>query len=151
MRYRMRFGVRARLAGLALGLLAVPFALLLLLVSGRWDRLLELHQGAIEGLHDVALSHGAFVAVLNLISTIGSAWLYLPLFTALSIWLAAQCLRRWRRSWSSPWPRARSSTHTRRVPSIAPGPSCPNLSLMPGVTASPAARRRTRPSRPASS
>jgi undecaprenyl-diphosphatase len=94
MRYRMRFGVRAKLAGLALGLLAVPFALLLLLVSGRWDPLLDLDQGAIEGLHGVALGHGAFVAVLNLISTIGSAWLYLPLFTALSIWLSAQGLRR---------------------------------------------------------
>lgn len=94
MRDRMGFGIRAKLAGLGLVLLAVPFALLLLLVRGDWDPLVDLDQGAVEGLHVVALEHGAFVTILKVVSTIGSAWLYLPLFTALAIWLSARGRRR---------------------------------------------------------
>ena len=123
--------VRAKLAGLALGLLAVPFALLLLLVSGRWDPLLDLDQGAIEGLHGVALSHGAFVAVLNLISTIGSAWLYLPLFTALSIWLAAQGLRRLA-AFVVVTVAREPMLNSLAKRAIGPGPSSPNRSLTQG-------------------
>ena len=144
--------VRAKLAGLALGLLAVPFALLLLLVSGRWDPLLDLDQGAIEGLHGVALSHGAFVAVLNLISTIGSAWLYLPLFTALSIWLAAQGLRRLAAFVVVTVAREpMSSTRSRSVPSIASRPVLPEPVAHAGGSSHPERpcaerdRRRRRP------
>jgi membrane-associated phospholipid phosphatase len=94
MRYRMGFGTRATLAGLALVLMALPFALLLLLVGARWDPLVDLDLGASDGLHGVALEDGAFVTTLKVISTIGSARIYLPLFTALAIWLAARGPRR---------------------------------------------------------
>jgi undecaprenyl-diphosphatase len=90
----LRFGIRAALAGLALVLVALPFGLLLLLVRGRWDPLLDIDQGASTGLHAFALRHDAFVTVLKVLSTIGSAAVYVPLFTALTIWLFVRGRRR---------------------------------------------------------
>ena len=66
----------------------------MLLVRGRWDPLLDVDQGASSGLHGFALEHGAFVTALKWISTIGSAFIYVPLFTALTLWLLAHRLRR---------------------------------------------------------
>lgn len=94
MHSQLRFGIRAALAGLALTLVALPFGLLLLLVRGRWDPLLDLDLGASAGLHAFALRHDAFVTVLKLVSTIGSAFVYVPLFTALAVWLFVRGLRR---------------------------------------------------------
>ena len=90
----LRFGIRAALAGLALALVALPFGLLLLLVRDRWDPLLDLDQGVSDGLHEVALQHDAFVTAMKAISTIGSAVVYVPLFTALTIWLFVRGLHR---------------------------------------------------------
>ena len=39
-----------------------PFILLLPLVRGRWDPLLDIDQGVITELHDVALRHDEFVS-----------------------------------------------------------------------------------------
>jgi undecaprenyl-diphosphatase len=94
MHARLRFGIRATLAGLALVLVALPFGALLLLVRSRWDPLLDLDQGAGTGLHAFALRHHAFVTVLDVISTAGSAIVYVPLFAALTIWLYVRGLRR---------------------------------------------------------
>jgi membrane-associated phospholipid phosphatase len=90
----LRFGIRAAAAGLALTLVTLPFGLLLLLVRGRWDPLLDLDQGASDALHGFALDHDGFVTVLKVISTIGSAYVYVPLFTAVAIWLFTRGLRR---------------------------------------------------------
>src|SRR4051794_9059062 len=90
----LRFGIRATLAGLALALVAVPFGLLVLLVRGRWDPLLDVDQGASTGLHEFALRHDAFVDVLQGISTLGSAVVYTPLFAALTVWLFVRGRRR---------------------------------------------------------
>src|SRR3954463_14987239 len=90
----VRFGARAALAALALGLVALPFGLLLLLVRDRWDPLLDLDQGASDGLHGFALHHDWFVTVLKGISTVGSAIVYWPLFAALAVWLLARGLPR---------------------------------------------------------
>jgi undecaprenyl-diphosphatase len=90
----LRFGLRSALAALALALVALPFGLLLLLVRDRWDPLLDLDQGASDALHRVAVRDDAFVAVLKAISTVGSAVVYWPLFTALAIWLLTRGLYR---------------------------------------------------------
>lgn len=82
-----RFGARALVAGLALALVAVPFGLLLLLVQGKWHPLLELDDGARDGLHGFAVGHAGFVAAMQGLSTAGSTLVYLALFAAVAGWL----------------------------------------------------------------
>jgi membrane-associated phospholipid phosphatase len=60
---------------------------LVLLVRSGWDPLLDLDQNASAGLHQFALEHDTFVTVQKSISAIGSARVYTPLFTVLTIWL----------------------------------------------------------------
>jgi membrane-associated phospholipid phosphatase len=86
-----RFGARAVFAALAIVLVAVPFGLLLFLVEARWPPLSEVDAGARDDLHTVALHHHGLVTALKLLSTIGSAVVYVPLFAAVAAWLA------WRR------------------------------------------------------
>jgi membrane-associated phospholipid phosphatase len=89
-----RFGARALLAGLAIALVAVPFSLLLFLVQDRWPPLAEVDDGARDALHEVAVDHGAFVTAMKTLSTIGSAPVYLALFTLVAAWLTARRLPR---------------------------------------------------------
>jgi membrane-associated phospholipid phosphatase len=86
-----RFGARAVFAGLAIALVAVPFGLLLFLVEDRWSPLSRVDGGARDDLHAVAVQHDALVTALKVLSTIGSAVVYFPLFGAVAAWLA------WRR------------------------------------------------------
>jgi membrane-associated phospholipid phosphatase len=86
-----RFGARAVWAGVALALVAVPFALLLFLVEDRWRPLLRVDDGARDGLHRYALDHHALVTAAKTLSTIGSAAVYLVVFAAVAGWLV------WRR------------------------------------------------------
>jgi membrane-associated phospholipid phosphatase len=74
------FGARRALAALALGLLAVPFGLLLLFVEDKWPPLLRVDEGARDGLHAFALQHPGFVVVMQTLTTIGRWWIYLPVF-----------------------------------------------------------------------
>ncbi len=57
------------------------FGLLLLLVETGWPPLSELDRSTSESLHDVAVQHAWLVTVMKVISTIGSARVYVPLFT----------------------------------------------------------------------
>src|SRR4051812_31396802 len=86
-----RFGVRAVVAAAALALVAVPFGLLLFLVQDKWDPLLDVDDGARDGMHTLAVDNPWLVDFLKGISLVGSVWGYVPLFTAVAIWLA------WRR------------------------------------------------------
>jgi membrane-associated phospholipid phosphatase len=86
-----RFGARALFAGLAIVLVAVPFGLLLFLVEDRWSPLARLDSGARDDLHAVAVANDGLVTALEVLSTIGSAVVYFPLFAAVAAWLA------WRR------------------------------------------------------
>jgi membrane-associated phospholipid phosphatase len=88
-----RFGARALLAGLALLLVAVPFGLLLFLVEDKWPPLLDVDADARDSLHGVAVDHTGFVTALRVLSTIGSAVVYVPLFALVAVLL----LRRHRR------------------------------------------------------
>jgi len=72
-RQGQRAGARAMLAAVALVLVAVPFALTLLLVQNRWAPLLRVDQGARDSLHSYAVTHAGFVATMQLISDSGSA------------------------------------------------------------------------------
>ena len=86
-----RFGARAVFAGAALLLVAVPFGLLLFLVEDSWRPLVRMDGGARDDLHALALRSDGLVSALKLLSTIGSAFVYVPLFAAVAAWLA------WRR------------------------------------------------------
>ena len=83
-----RFGARAVFAGAALLLVAVPFGLLLFLVEDSWRPLVRMDGGARDDLHAVALHHDGLVGALKVLSTIGSAVVYIPLFAAVAAWLA---------------------------------------------------------------
>jgi undecaprenyl-diphosphatase len=83
-----RFGARAVLALVALGLVAVLFGLLLFLVQSSWDPLLDVDEGARDELHGYAAGHPAFVTAMKVVSTAGSAPVYLVAFAALAAWLA---------------------------------------------------------------
>jgi undecaprenyl-diphosphatase len=75
-------------AGAALLLVAVPFGLLLFLVEDSWRPLVRIDGGARDDLHAVALRHDGLVSALKVLSTIGSAAVYIPLFAAVAAWLA---------------------------------------------------------------
>jgi undecaprenyl-diphosphatase len=89
-----RFGARALVAGAALLLVAVPFALLLFLVQDKWDPLLDVDEGARDELHSVAVGHAWLVSALKVLSAIGSAWVYVPLFALVALWLVRRGLPR---------------------------------------------------------
>jgi len=89
-----RFGERAVLAGVAIGLVAVPFGLLLFVVESRWPPLVRIDHGARDALYAVAVDEPAFVTAMKLISTVGSARVYVPLFAVLAAWLAWRGLGR---------------------------------------------------------
>lgn len=86
-----RFGARALLAMAAIALLAVPFSLLLFLVQDKWRPLLSVDAGGRDSLHRYALHHEWFVTVMKTLSTIGSAPVYIVVFTLVAAWLV------WRR------------------------------------------------------
>lgn len=87
----VRFGARALFAGLAIVLVAVPFGLLLFLVENRWSPLSTVDGDARDELHTLAMQHDALVSGMKVLSTVGSALVYVPLFAAVAAWLA------WRR------------------------------------------------------
>lgn len=82
-----RFGARAVLAGAALALVAVPFALMLLLVEDSWPPLLRVDVGARDGLHGYAFTHAGFVAAMQLISDSGSAPAWVVVLAVVTVWL----------------------------------------------------------------
>lgn len=86
-----RFGARSVLALVALTVAAVPFGLLLFFVQDQWPPLERVDYGARDALHRVALDHTAFAAVMKALSAVGSAPVYLVLFTGIGVWLV------WRR------------------------------------------------------
>ena len=88
-----RFGIRAALAGVALALVAVPFALLWLLVEEQWRPLLNVDEGSRDALHRLALDHDRFVSVLRAVSFAGSSPVYTVVFAVEMGWLLRRGLR----------------------------------------------------------
>ena len=89
-----RFGTRVLLAGGALVLVAVPFALLLFLVEDKWRPLERADAGARDDLHGYAADHGPFVTAMRLLSDVGSAPVYLAMFAVVIGWLLSRRLAR---------------------------------------------------------
>jgi membrane-associated phospholipid phosphatase len=79
--------MRALLAGVALVLVAVPFALLLFLVQDKWAPLARADTGARDELHAYAVDHGPFVTAMRALSTAGSTGVYLAVFAVVVGWL----------------------------------------------------------------
>jgi membrane-associated phospholipid phosphatase len=82
-----RFGARALFAAAAIVLVAVPFGLLLFLVQDQWSPLLHVDAEARDDFHAVAVDHDGLVTAMKVLSTIGSAVVYFPLFAAVAAWL----------------------------------------------------------------
>ncbi|HET7659096.1 MAG TPA: phosphatase PAP2 family protein [Oryzihumus sp.] len=90
---RQRYTTRAVLVAVALALVAVPFALLLLLVEDHWEPLSEADLGARDGLHRFALTQPAFVWLMRAFSDSGSALAWQLVMLVVVVWLL------WRRLW----------------------------------------------------
>lgn len=84
---------RALLAAAAFGLVAVPFALLLLLVEDTWSLLVAADQNARDDLHGYALTHQGFVDVMRALSDSGSALAWQVVMIPIVAWLL------WKRLW----------------------------------------------------
>ena len=82
-----RFAARAVAAGLALGLVAIPFALLLLLVEGEWRPLLRVDEAARDDLNALALDNDGFVEAMKAFSAIGDGLVYWVVFAGVCTWL----------------------------------------------------------------
>lgn len=75
-----RFGTHALLALIAVALVAVPFSLLVLLVTAKSDPLLHLDHDTAESLHGYAVDHPTFTDAMKTVSLVGepiSWWLLL--------------------------------------------------------------------------
>lgn len=88
-----RYSARAVLGAGAVILVAVPFALLLVLVEDKWSPLAGADQGARDDLHRYALTHPGFVAVMRFLSDSGSAHTWVIVLALVVGWLL------WRRLW----------------------------------------------------
>ena len=82
-----KFGARAVLAAVALVLVAVPGALILLLVEDKWAPLLRADEGARDRLHSFAVTHTGFVGAMQTISDSGSALAWQIVLTLVVVWL----------------------------------------------------------------
>jgi membrane-associated phospholipid phosphatase len=82
-----RFGARSALAAVALLLVAVPFALVLLMVEDKWPPLLRADAGARDSLHGYAVTHAGFVGAMQLISDSGSGAAWVVVLAAVVVWL----------------------------------------------------------------
>jgi undecaprenyl-diphosphatase len=68
-------------------LVAVPFALLVLLVEDKWAPLLRLDNGARDTLHSFATTHAGFVSAMKRVSDSGSALAWTAVLTVVVAWL----------------------------------------------------------------
>ncbi|MEP6696227.1 MAG: phosphatase PAP2 family protein [Pseudonocardiales bacterium] len=82
-----RFGARALLLALAIGLLAVPFLTLVLLVEDRSAGLREVDDGARDGLHSYVRQHAVLVTALKALSFSGSTLAWTVVFVPIALWL----------------------------------------------------------------
>lgn len=80
----IHFGTHTVLAFVAVGLVAVPFSILVLLVRTNFGLLLDVDDDTATSLNSIAINHPAFTSVMKVISFIGSPtgwWVVLaPLF-----------------------------------------------------------------------
>ncbi len=93
-RARLHFGTHAVLAVLAVLLVAVPFPLLLLLVTAKSDPVLHFDHDAAGSLNSFAVAHSAFTSAMKAISLVGSPTGWWIVLTPVVIWLVYRRLPR---------------------------------------------------------
>ncbi len=93
-RARLRFGARAVLAFVAVGLVAVPFAILLLLVTAKSDPMLHLDHDTADSLNSFAIGHPAFTSAMKAISRVGSPTAWWIVLAPVFAWLVYRRLPR---------------------------------------------------------
>jgi membrane-associated phospholipid phosphatase len=93
-RARFRFGVRAVLAFVAVGLVAVPFSILVVLVTAKSDPLLHLDRDTADSLHSYALTHPTFTSAMKVVGRIGSPTAWWIVLTPVFAWLLYRRLPR---------------------------------------------------------
>jgi membrane-associated phospholipid phosphatase len=82
-----RFGARSLLAFLAVLILAVPFSVLVVLVTATSDPLLHLDHDTADSLHGFAVDHPAFTSTMKVISQVGSPTGWWIVLTPVFAWL----------------------------------------------------------------
>ncbi len=93
-RARLHFGTHAVLAFVAVVLVAVPFSILLLLVTAKSDPMLHLDHDTADSLNSFAVGHPLFTSTMKMISRIGSPTGWWILLTPVFIWLIYRRLPR---------------------------------------------------------
>jgi membrane-associated phospholipid phosphatase len=93
-RARLHFGTHAVLAFVAVVLVAVPFSVLLLLVTAKSDPLLHLDHDVAGSLHSFAVGHPVFTSAMRVISRIGSPLGWWVVLTPVFGWLLYRRLPR---------------------------------------------------------
>lgn len=91
---RFRFGARAVLAFVAVGLAAIPFSILLVLVTAKSDPMLHLDRDTADSLHSYALAHPAFTSAMKLVGRVGSPTAWWIVLTPVFAWLLYRRLPR---------------------------------------------------------
>lgn len=84
---RLHFGVHAILAFIAVALMAVPFAILVLMVRANSDPVLTADNDVAKSLNSYASSHSTFTSAMKLISAIGSPLGWWIVLTPVFLWL----------------------------------------------------------------
>lgn len=91
---RFHFGAHAVLAFIAIGLAAVPFSILVVLVRAKSDAMLRLDNHIAESLTSFAARHPAFTSAMKTISAIGSPTAWWVVLTPVFLWLLYRRLPR---------------------------------------------------------
>jgi undecaprenyl-diphosphatase len=84
---RIHFGTHAVLAFVAVGLVAVPFSILVLLVLANFGPLLDVDNDTATSLNSVARAHPVFTSAMKVISQIGSPTGWWIVLTPVFAWL----------------------------------------------------------------
>lgn len=82
-----RFGARSLLAFTAVLILAVPFSVLVVLVTAKSDPLLHLDHDTADSLHGFAVDHPTFTSTMKVISQVGSPTGWWIILTPVFLWL----------------------------------------------------------------
>lgn len=93
-RARRHFGAHAMLAFVAVVLVAVPFSILLLLVTAKSDPVLYLDHDTADSLNSFAVGHPAFTSGMKLISRVGGPMGWWIVLTPVFGWLLYRRLPR---------------------------------------------------------
>ncbi len=93
-RARFHFGTHAVLAFVAVALVAVPFSILLLLVTAKSDPMLHLDHDTADSLNSFAVGHPVFTSGMKVIGRVGSPLGWWIVLTPVFAWLLYRRLPR---------------------------------------------------------